>query len=166
MAMRRSVTGTPPRTPFTAPSGLPARHRFRRLTASRPGARAAAAVGSFAIPVLALGVLGLPTVDTHTPLHHLGIMDPLCGGTRATVALLRAHPLLAWRYNPGVLAGPPLLALAVRLRHRVRRRVLVAAGLVLVAALTAHQQIHAPLLREDRAAFCRHDRSLCRPVWM
>jgi len=43
-------------------------------------------------PVLA--AVGLPPVDLHGPLHYLGVMDPLCGMTRGTVAVLRGRPLV------------------------------------------------------------------------
>ncbi|GAC1411520.1 MAG: hypothetical protein NVS4B6_14310 [Mycobacterium sp.] len=57
---------------------------------------------------LLLAVFGLPPVDLHGPLHYLGVMDPLCGGTRSVYLTL--HGLLheALRYNPAA----PLLVVA------------------------------------------------------
>ncbi len=56
-----------------------------------------------ALAVLAAGstmaVSGLPPVDLHGPLHHDGIMDPLCVGTRAAAYTARGEFALAWRYN-------------------------------------------------------------------
>ena len=56
-----------------------------------------------------LRVRGLPGADLHGPLHRAGIMDPLCGGTRATYLLVRGDVAAAWSWNPLV----PLLALAI-----------------------------------------------------
>jgi hypothetical protein len=57
-----------------------------------------------------LAVVGLPPVDLHGPLHYLGIMDPLCGMTRGTVAVLRGRLGQAVAYNP---ASPLLVTGAV-----------------------------------------------------
>jgi hypothetical protein len=116
-----------------------------------------AAAGLLAAGVLA--VVGLPPVDLHGPLHHLGIMDPLCGMTRGTVAVLHGQLGQAVAYNP---ASPLLTAGAVLTLGRwlvgrltgcwldatLRRTPLtvgLAAGLVLV--LWVNQQAHAALLR-------------------
>lgn len=63
---------------------------------------------------IAMAVFGLPPVDLHGPLHRMGIMDPLCGGTRAARLTAQGHLLEAWRYNPlGILAtGAAALATA------------------------------------------------------
>ena len=54
---------------------------------------------------IALGIFGLPRVDLHTPfLHDAGIMDPLCGMTRAVHAMASVELRDAWRYNPGSFA--------------------------------------------------------------
>lgn len=109
-----------------------------------------------------MALAGLPPVDMHGPLHHLGIMDPLCGGTRSARYTLRGEWGQAWRYNPlGMLAVAGAIAMVGRalvgltLRHwltasvgwtpRRRRRVLLAAAAVL-AALEVRQQMLAPLL--------------------
>lgn len=54
-----------------------------------------------------LRVVGLSGADLHGPLHRMGIMDPFCGGTRATYLLGRGDLVGAWSWNPMV----PLLAL-------------------------------------------------------
>jgi Protein of unknown function (DUF2752) len=86
-------TMMPPRLPF----------RLRWEQADRhPTLAPLAAAGLLAAGVLA--VVGLPPVDLHGPLHHLGIMDPLCGMTRGTVAMLHGQLGRAVAYNP---ASPP-----------------------------------------------------------
>lgn len=62
-----------------------------------------------------MAVFGLPPVDLHGLLHHVGIMDPLCGGTRATAYTARGEWALAWRYNPlGFLAVVAAAAAVLR----------------------------------------------------
>jgi hypothetical protein len=116
-----------------------------------------AAAGLLAAAVLA--VVGLPPVDLHGPLHRLGIMDPLCGMTRGTVAMLRGRLGQAVAYNPAspLLIAGALLALGRWLVGRLTGRWLdatlrptprtvgLAAALVLV--LWVNQQAHATLLR-------------------
>jgi Protein of unknown function (DUF2752) len=107
---------------------------------------------------VALAVTGPPPIDLHGPLHHLGIMDPVCGMTRGVVWTLRGHIGRAWTYNP---ASPLLVAgaLAVLVRAGIGWRtgrwltVTVRDGLLLrvvavveVLALWANQQQHAALL--------------------
>lgn len=65
---------------------------------------------------IAMAVFGLPPVDLHGPLHRMGIMDPLCGGTRAARLTAQGHLLEAWRYNPiGILATVGAALAAARL---------------------------------------------------
>ncbi|UQA91891.1 DUF2752 domain-containing protein [Streptomyces halobius] len=120
-------------------------------------------LGRLAVAGLAAGgamaVFGLPPVDLHGPLHHAGVMGPLCGGTRGVHAALLGHFGQAWRYNPlSVVLVVGAAAVVVReivgrLGGRwlnllvTRRRPLVVAGLVLLVALTVRQQAHADLLR-------------------
>lgn len=109
-----------------------------------------------------MAVFGLPPVDLHGPLHHIGIMDPLCGGTRAAFYTARGDFALAWRYNPlGVLVVAGALVLVVRtavglITRRwltmtlswTRRRWWLATvtALLLLAALAVRQQLRADLL--------------------
>ncbi|WP_020389674.1 DUF2752 domain-containing protein [Kribbella catacumbae] len=105
-----------------------------------------------------LAVSGVPRVDLHGPLHHVGIMDPLCGGTRAAFLLSQGDLTGAWTYNPVVF---PLAAAAALVLLRTmlgalsgrwvtvrvgRRRVLVLLLVLAVAALEVRQQFHADLL--------------------
>jgi anti-sigma factor RsiW len=106
----------------------------------------------------ALGVFGVPRVDLHGPLHHVGIMDPLCGGTRAAFLLSRGEWGAAWTYNPVVF--PLAVAAALLLLRTVvgalsgrwvsvrvsRRRLLVVLLVLALAALELRQQLHADLL--------------------
>jgi hypothetical protein len=109
---------------------------------------------------IALRLVGVPPVDLHGPLHHLGIMDPLCGGTRAMFLLTSGHFAAAAEYNPIVfpLAAAPLGRLARAAISRVTgrrlqlspspavRRTLIALGVVALVALEIRQQLHADLL--------------------
>jgi hypothetical protein len=119
------------------------------------------AVVGVAVAVL-MAVFGLPPVDLHGPLHYLGIMDPLCGGTRAARYAMLGEWRQAWKYNPlgivavlgsaalvgrgliGAITGRWLAATIVWTPRRVR--LLVAVVLVLVALLEVRQQLLAPLL--------------------
>ena len=115
-----------------------------------------------ALAPLAVGVLavvGLPPVDLHGPLHYLGVIDPLCGMTRGTVAVLRGQLGRAFTYNPAsplLVAGAALLLgrwvvgrLSGRwLEVRVQpSRVVWGVGAVTVLVLWVNQQAHAALLR-------------------
>lgn len=116
-----------------------------------------AAAGLLAAGLLA--VVGLPPVDLHGPLHHLGIMDPLCGMTRGTVAVLRGQFGRAIAYNPAspLLVAGAVLALGRWLVGRLTGRWLDATlrrtprtlgvATALVLALWVNQQAHAALLR-------------------
>lgn len=109
-----------------------------------------------------MAILGLPPVDLHGPLHRMGIMDPLCGGTRAARLTAQGHLAEAWRYNPlGIFATFAALAAVVRLSiglttHRwldirvawtpslVKLSLVI--GLLLVVVLEIRQQGRAELL--------------------
>jgi hypothetical protein len=109
-----------------------------------------------------MAVVGLPPVDLHGPLHKFGIMDPLCGGTRAARYTAQGNLAEAWRYNPlsiliVVGAALALLRAAVGLLGRrwinvslawtrPRRRWLILTVLVLLAVLEVRQQLRADLL--------------------
>jgi uncharacterized membrane protein YfcA len=106
-----------------------------------------------------LAVFGLPQVDLHGPLHYLGVMDPLCGGTRSVYLTLHGQLRDAVRYNP---AGPALVAGAVAVLVRaavgrvtgywvdvhIPKRILIPVALVALAALEVNQQLHAVLLTQ------------------
>ncbi|WP_280459488.1 DUF2752 domain-containing protein [Nocardia carnea] len=117
---------------------------------------------ALSVGAVALRVAGVPPVDLHGPPHYIGIMDPFCGGTRATYLLLTGDLGESIRYNPGVvaLAGVVVLVLVrgavgaltgrwlhITLRPRLRR-VLLIGVVVAVAALWVRQQINADLLTQ------------------
>jgi hypothetical protein len=120
----------------------------------------AAFLGVAAAGMMAL--VGLPPVDLHGPLHYLGIMDPLCGGTRAARYTMRGDLVQAWRYNPlGIFAVAGAVAAAGRAvvgtltRRWVtvaigwtsrRRRLVIGLILAVVAVLEVRQQLLASLL--------------------
>ena len=111
---------------------------------------------------VAMAVFGLPPVDLHGPLHRMGIMDPLCGGTRAARLTAQGDLAEAWKYNPlGILAtvaaGAALARLAIGVLGRrwlnVRvawtpRRMKIALTVLVVALviLEIRQQGRAELL--------------------
>jgi len=78
---------------------------------SRDALRVASLLAAVGLSVaVAMAVAGLPPIDFHGPLHHMGIMDPLCGGTRAARLTLRGELAEAWKYNPlGILAATTAL---------------------------------------------------------
>jgi hypothetical protein len=106
-----------------------------------------------------LAVFGLPPVDLHGPLHYVGVMDPLCGGTRSVYLTLHGNLGEAVRYNP---AGPFVLiaagimvvrAVGARLfgrwvTVRIPARILVPVAVIALVALEVNQQIHASLLMQ------------------
>ncbi|WP_408638842.1 MULTISPECIES: DUF2752 domain-containing protein [Nocardia] len=105
----------------------------------------------------ALRVVGVPSLDLHGPTHHLGLMDPFCGGTRATYLLLAGDVSESLRYNPGVLVLAVVVVLALArgavwsltgrwLQFTLRPglgRALRIVGVVAVLALWVLQQINA-----------------------
>lgn len=106
-----------------------------------------------------LAVFGLPPVDLHGPLHYLGVMDPLCGGTRSVYLTLHGHLNDAVRYNP---AGPVLVLAGVTVLFRaaigwstgrwigvhVPRRIVIPVVVVALVALEVNQQLHVALLTQ------------------
>jgi hypothetical protein len=111
---------------------------------------------------LLMALFGLPPVNLHGPLHYLGIMDPLCGGTRAARYAMLGDWRQAWHYNPlGIVAvvgaaaitGRAIIGAATARWLSVsvswtpwRRRLVVTVALVLLAVLEVRQQLLAPLL--------------------
>ena len=121
-----------------------------------------AAGGAGALAATALAAFGLPAVDLHGVLHYLGIMDPLCGGTRAAYHAVRGEWAVAWMYNhlgPLAVIGAALAVLragvgmstgrwlTLAVTWTVRRRRLAAAVVVVsLMLLTVRQQLVAELL--------------------
>ena len=106
-----------------------------------------------------LAVAGLPPVDLHGPFHRFGIMDPLCGGTRALRLAARGDitGALAWNpLSPILLTGAVAVVLRfavgaatgrwVNVRITTDRRLLIAAFAVLVVLLEVRQQTNAAML--------------------
>lgn len=148
-------------------SGCPARAEasaaVRLYWSSHDRLWALTAVAALGLVVAAtMAVFGLPPVDLHGPLHRMGIMDPFCGGTRATRLTAQGHLATAWRYNPlGIIAvavgAAALMRLAAGvLTHRWlnvaitwtpgRKRVVVSTVVVLIVLLEIRQQGRADLL--------------------
>jgi hypothetical protein len=109
----------------------------------------------------AIAVFGLPPIALHSPLRLVGMVCPLCGGTRAVQSLMRGDLAEAWRYNPIAFAVVPG-ALAVLIRHAVglvggrwlnvsivHPRVFYGLLAVPFLALWIHQATHAHLLLKD-----------------
>lgn len=107
--------------------------------------------------VAVLAMTGVPTVDPHGPLRYLGIMDPLCGATRAMYLSVHGRLRDALTYNPAApillaTAGAILLrAAAGVLTHRwltvvLPRYLSVAMLVAALAVLEVNQQSHAALL--------------------
>lgn len=105
-----------------------------------------------------LATVGLPPVDLHGPFHRFGIMDPLCGGTRALRLAARGDILGAFTWNPlsPILLGGALAVVArfavgaatgrwLNVRITTDRRLLIIAA-VLIALLQARQQANAGML--------------------
>lgn len=111
----------------------------------------------------AMAVFGLPPVDLHGPLHRYGVMDPLCGGTRATRLAAQGDLAGAWRFNPlGIVVVVGAVAVVLRalvgattsrwLTVRIRRRRAVALLLLAAAVvLQVRQQLRADLLMSAAA---------------
>ncbi|MBU4337236.1 MAG: DUF2752 domain-containing protein [Actinobacteria bacterium] len=146
-------------SPATAssPQGAP---RLRWEPTDRYAAFTYIAVGGV-LASSALAIWGLPVLDLHGPLHRLGIMDFLCGGTRAAYFTTRGRWAMAWYYNPlGPLAviGAAVMTLragvglatrrwlAVEGGFRGRSRAVLVAGCVAAVALTVRQQLLVDVL--------------------
>ena len=146
------------------PAGRPAVIGWLRWSLQpRDAHRVATGLGAATLAAAAgMAVFGLPPVDLHGLLHHVGIMDPLCGGTRAAAYTARGDWALAWRYNPlgilavlaaafavlcagiGALTGRWVTLTVAWTPRRVRA--VAATATVLLVALTVRQQFRAELL--------------------
>lgn len=124
--------------------------RHRRLRAVAVAGLAAGAL---------MAVFGLPPIVVHSPLRLVGMVCPLCGGTRAVQALMRGDAATAWHYNPLAFAVVPG-ALLVLVRWALglvtgrwvnvrapRPGVLWALGALALAALWVNQASHSAMLR-------------------
>lgn len=110
-----------------------------------------------------LSLVGVPPVDLHGPLHYLGIMDPLCGGTRAMYLLTTGDFVRAARYNPIVFPlAVVLVILLVRAAigwathrwfdltlSRTGRRLLIFALVLGLVVLGVRQQLNADMLMQS-----------------
>lgn len=116
-----------------------------------------ALAGLVVIGVALLAVVGMPPVDLHGPLHYLGIMDPLCGATRAMYLSVHGRLREAMTYNPGApillaAAGAVVLRAAIGaashrwLSVRIPRRISVVLLVAALVVLEINQQSHAALL--------------------
>lgn len=131
------------------------RDRYRWLTL--------VSIGLLGIAV-GMAAFGLPPVDLHGPGHWFGIMDPLCGGTRAARYTALGEWGLAWKYNPlGIVTviGVALLVLRAVVGVATRRWIALDIGwttrgkwavsvvlALLLIALEIRQQGRADLLME------------------
>ena len=129
------------------------RDRYRWITL--------ASIGLLAIAG-GMAAFGLPPIDLHGPNHWFGIMDPLCGGTRAARYTALGEWGLAWKYNPvGIVTVVAVgllvlrasvgaltrrwIALDIRWTKRGRWGVAIV-GVLLLIALEIRQQGRADLL--------------------
>lgn len=113
---------------------------------------------------ITMAIVGLPPVDLHGLLHKFGIMDPLCGGTRAARLTVLGRLGEAWQYNPlGILvvAVSSLLVFRSALGLTARRwmnmdltlslrgrRIAYGVLLILLTLLQIRQQMRADLLMQ------------------
>jgi hypothetical protein len=155
------ATTTDPRVGAASSTGLEAGHRspVRWSWDDHDSVSGLTMVTALACTAAAaMAIFGLPPVDLHGPWHYLGVMDPLCGMTRAVRLLALGQVRQAVEYNP---ASPLLAAFGVVvlvraaigwargrwLRVQVHRSPLTLSALaLLVGLLWAHQQTHAALL--------------------
>lgn len=120
----------------------------------------------------AVALFGLPPIDLHGPLHWYGIMDPLCGGTRAARYTALGQWGEAWRYNPLGIVTVLLVALllvrdavGVTTRRwasvhvtwtRRARWIAIMVAIALIVLLEIRQQGRAELLMSNTFTFVDH----------
>lgn len=97
------------------------------------------AVGGL-VTAVSMAVFGLPAVDLHGPLHDLGVMDPLCGGTRAARLAALGQWSQAWTYNP---VGPVAVVAAAVMVLRAVPGLLWARWLNIHLSLAGHRRLAA-----------------------
>lgn len=105
-----------------------------------------------------LAVVGLPRVDTHGPLHYLGVMGPTSGMTRGVMWGARGNVLGAWQFNPAsLLVIPTMVGLTPRAAYgRITNRWLNLSirwwpwlwtiPAVLIPLLSIHEQLNVDFL--------------------
>lgn len=150
-------TGAPVPTPTPAPPVL--RWWISDTEETRP-VTLVSLVGMLA--GLALVLNGGFPVDMPMPTHSFGWVEPTCGLTRGSTALMRGDFALAWRYNPasflvvgGAVAWLMRTAAGVVSRRwlnlRVRPNAAIWIGLaVAVGALLVWQQSNAEFIINSR----------------
>jgi hypothetical protein len=119
------------------------------------------AIGLVTAVVLAL-IGGLP-VDMPMPTHRFGWVEPSCGLTRGSTAVVRGDFSIAWQYNPlsFVVIGFGVIGVArtavgvltgrwVNVRFRPTKRMWLALAVPLVA-FWAYQQTNADFIINSRA---------------
>ncbi len=120
----------------------------------------------------AMAAFGLPPIDLHGPLHWYGVMDPLCGGTRAARYTALGQWGEAWRYNPlgivtvvlvGLLLARGIVGLVTgrwpTLRvswNRRARWLAIMVAVTLLVLLEIRQQGRAELLMTDTFTIVDH----------
>ena len=153
----RASTGAPVPTPTPAP---PVLRWWISDTEETRWVTLVSLVGMLA--GLALVLNGGFPLDMPMPTHSFGWVEPTCGLTRGSTALIRGDFALAWRYNPAsflVVGGAvawlvrTVVGLVSRrwLNLRVRPNAAIWIGLaVAVGALLVRQQSNAEFIINSR----------------
>lgn len=163
---RRAAGGW--RAPTTAPAAAGIAPRLLTWTVSTrdPWRVLTLLAAAGLVMAVAMAIAGLPPADLHGPIHHLGIMDPTCGGTRSVRLAALGQWSASWQFNP---LGVPLVSGAILLLVRAgigalsghwvsvhigwtrpRGRAAIALAVILLVALEINQQAHAALLLTRR----------------
>ena len=114
------------------------------------------------VTAVILGITGGSPIDVPMPTHAFGWVEPTCGLTRGSTAIVRGDFGLAWRYNPasfvvmgfGVLgAGRAAVGMLSGRWARLTVRLGAFGCLVLLAAIVGlwiYQQQRAPFIMSSR----------------
>jgi len=104
----------------------------------------------------ALGLFGLPPLDSMGWLDDLGYVAPTCGGTRSVLWLARGDLARSWSYNPlGILLAVVGLAALLRAGVGFGRgrwvnvrvgRLVIPVAIIAVTVLWANQWAHRDLI--------------------
>ena len=105
---------------------------------------------------VALGLFGLPPLDSMGWLDDLGYVAPTCGGTRSVLWLARGDLARSWSYNPlGILLALVGVAALVRAAVGATRgrwvnvrvgRLVIPVAIIAVTVLWANQWAHRDLI--------------------